>query len=112
MLNMFQSQLYRAELSIQGPIHYSNVSLIDPVTKAAVRVSRRYLEDGTKVQLHPQAPMSLCSLHYLRPSSLSQSSRLCATCALDGKVHPLPLFALAWLVQFKKRSAALALIAL
>ena len=35
--------------TLQSPIHYSNVALIDPVTKAPVRISRRYLEDGTKV---------------------------------------------------------------
>ena len=35
--------------TLQSPIHYSNVALIDPVTKATVRISRRYLEDGTKV---------------------------------------------------------------
>ena len=34
---------------VQKPVAYSNVSLIDPVTKAACRVSWRYLADGTKV---------------------------------------------------------------
>lgn len=35
----------------QTPIHYSNVRLIDPVTKAPVRVAWRYLEDGSKVRV-------------------------------------------------------------
>lgn len=34
---------------LQKPIAYSNVSLIDPVTKAPCRVSWRYLADGAKV---------------------------------------------------------------
>ena len=38
------------QVSLQSPIHYSNVALIDPVTKGAVRVSRQYLEDGSKVR--------------------------------------------------------------
>lgn len=36
-------------MTVQAPIHYSNVALIDPVTKGAVRVQWRFLEDGTKV---------------------------------------------------------------
>ncbi len=35
---------------LQSPLHYSNVALVDPVTKGAVRVAKRFLEDGTKVQ--------------------------------------------------------------
>lgn len=38
-------------ISIETPLHYSNVSLVDPVTAAPVRVSWRYLEDGTKVRV-------------------------------------------------------------
>lgn len=37
---------------LQKPIAYSNVALIDPVTKAACRASWRYLEDGTKVSAY------------------------------------------------------------
>lgn len=36
---------------LQTPIHYSNVRLVDPVTKAPVRVAWRFLEDGTKVRV-------------------------------------------------------------
>jgi large subunit ribosomal protein L24 len=32
-------------------IHYSNVNLIDPVMNVPTRVTRRYLEDGTKVRV-------------------------------------------------------------
>ena len=35
----------------QTPIHYSNVRLVDPVTRAPVRVSWRFLEDGSKVRV-------------------------------------------------------------
>lgn len=38
-------------MSVESPISYSNVSLIDPVTKAPVKVSWRYLGDGSKVRV-------------------------------------------------------------
>lgn len=37
-------------ISVESPLHYSNVSLIDPVTKQPVRVSWCFLEDGSKVR--------------------------------------------------------------
>lgn len=36
-------------------IHYSNVMLIDPSTNLPTKVSRRYLEDGTKVRVSKQS---------------------------------------------------------
>lgn len=47
----FVIMIFIFHLHLQSPIHYSNVALVDPVTKAAVRVARRYLEDGEKVPL-------------------------------------------------------------
>jgi hypothetical protein len=38
-------------ITVETPIHYSNVRLVDPVTKAPVRVGWRYLEDGSKVRV-------------------------------------------------------------
>lgn len=38
-------------VNVESPVSYSNVSLIDPVTKAPVKVSWRYLEDGSKVRV-------------------------------------------------------------
>ncbi|KAK9798588.1 hypothetical protein WJX73_004725 [Symbiochloris irregularis] len=38
-------------VSVESPIHYSNVSLLDPVTSSPVRTSFRFLEDGTKVRV-------------------------------------------------------------
>ena len=38
-------------LFFQTPIHYSNVRLVDPVTKQPVRVGWRFLEDGAKVRV-------------------------------------------------------------
>lgn len=38
-------------VSVESPVAYSNVSLIDPVTKHPVKVTWRYLEDGTKVRV-------------------------------------------------------------
>ncbi len=32
-------------------LHYSNVNLVDPVTGLPTRVSKRYLEDGSKVRV-------------------------------------------------------------
>ena len=38
-------------VSVESPVHYSKVALVDPVTNAPVRVNWRYLEDGTKVRI-------------------------------------------------------------
>ncbi|CAL5225362.1 g8165 [Coccomyxa viridis] len=38
-------------ISMESPLHYSNVMLADPVTGRPVRVGWRYLEDGTKVRI-------------------------------------------------------------
>ena len=35
---------------MESPVHYSNVNLVDPVTGSPVRVGRKFLDDGTKVQ--------------------------------------------------------------
>ena len=32
-------------------IHYSNVNLVDPVSGLPTRISRKFLEDGTKVRI-------------------------------------------------------------
>lgn len=37
-------------VSVESPLHYSNVQLVDPVTNAPVRVTWRFLEDGSKVR--------------------------------------------------------------
>jgi large subunit ribosomal protein L24 len=36
---------------VESPIHYSNVNLVDPVTKKPTRVRMRYLETGERVRL-------------------------------------------------------------
>ena len=38
-------------ITMEAPIHYSNVNLVDPVTGAAVRARTRFLDDGTKVRV-------------------------------------------------------------
>ncbi|CAL8467125.1 g6661 [Coccomyxa elongata] len=38
-------------VSVESPLHYSNVMIADPVTGGPVRVTWRYLEDGTKVRV-------------------------------------------------------------
>lgn len=37
-------------VSVESPLHYSNVKLVDPQTGQPVRVTWRFLEDGTKVR--------------------------------------------------------------
>ena len=37
-------------ITTESPLHYSNVQLVDPVTNAPVRVTWRFLEDGTKAR--------------------------------------------------------------
>ncbi len=32
-------------------IHYSNVNLVDPITNQPTRITKKYLEDGTKVRV-------------------------------------------------------------
>lgn len=36
---------------MESPLHYSNVSVVDPVTNAPVKVTWRYMEDGSKVRI-------------------------------------------------------------
>ncbi|KAG1679971.1 hypothetical protein FOA52_007035 [Chlamydomonas sp. UWO 241] len=38
-------------VSMEAPLHYSNIMLVDPVSKKPVRTVLRYLPDGTKVRL-------------------------------------------------------------
>lgn len=38
-------------ITTESPLHYSNVQVVDPVTKAPVRLTWRFLEDGTKVRV-------------------------------------------------------------
>lgn len=37
---------------LQSPMHYSNVSLVDTSTNKPVRVTYKWLDDGTRVTLH------------------------------------------------------------
>ena len=38
-------------MSIEAPLHVSNVMLIDPATKKPTRIGDRFKEDGTKVRV-------------------------------------------------------------
>jgi len=69
-------------VSVESPIAYSNVSLIDPVTKHPVKVAWRYLEDGTKVRVTRgnlasgsiiPRPEVLTQRRKLKPASLGSS---------------------------------------
>lgn len=40
-----------APCCLQAPLHYSNVMLVDPVSKKPVRTALRYLPDGTCVRI-------------------------------------------------------------
>eukprot|EP00982_Pelagococcus_subviridis_P004150 29081-Pelagococcus_subviridis.AAC.13 len=57
-LNLVKKHVKRTEENKQGgvitmeaPIHYSNVGIVDPVTGAATRIGIRFLDDGTKVRV-------------------------------------------------------------
>ena len=41
----------RKIVQIEGPIHYSNVSLICPESGQPTRIKNGYLEDGSKVRV-------------------------------------------------------------
>lgn len=60
-------------VDIEKPIAYSNVALIDPVTKAPCRSTWRYLEDGTKVRITRGKLASGSPIP--RPALLARSSR-------------------------------------
>lgn len=36
---------------MESPIHYSNIALIDPVTKKATSIKTRFLQDGSKARI-------------------------------------------------------------
>eukprot|EP00238_Polyblepharides_amylifera_P003675 CAMPEP_0196580872 /NCGR_PEP_ID=MMETSP1081-20130531/31148_1 /TAXON_ID=36882 /ORGANISM="Pyramimonas amylifera, Strain CCMP720" /LENGTH=198 /DNA_ID=CAMNT_0041900889 /DNA_START=219 /DNA_END=815 /DNA_ORIENTATION=- len=40
-----------AIITKEAPLHVSNVQILDPVTKAPVKISWKFLEDGTKVRV-------------------------------------------------------------
>jgi ribosomal protein L24 len=71
-------------VSTESPLHYSNVQLIDPITNSPVRVTWRYLEDGSKVSSlcchEPTQGLSNLLLSASRPSQH----------AFDGARHPHP----------------------
>ena len=56
-MNLVKKHVKRTEqnqggvISMEAPIHYSNVNLVDPVTGSPVRIAMRYLDDGTKVRV-------------------------------------------------------------
>ena len=56
-LNLVKKHVRRTEgnnggvITMESPVHYSNVSLVDPVTGSPVRVGMRFLDDGTKVRV-------------------------------------------------------------
>ncbi|KAL3139644.1 hypothetical protein ABBQ38_003961 [Trebouxia sp. C0009 RCD-2024] len=103
-MNLFKKHIKRTQdrpggiVDIEKPIAYSNVALIDPVTKAACRTSWRYLEDGTKVRITHGKLASGTAIP--RPAVLARASRtrsyvgkkdtalsdLLATTHIDGSV--------------------------
>ena len=53
-MNLVKKHVKRTEqnqggvISMEAPIHYSNVNLVDPVTGSPVRIAMRYLDDGRR----------------------------------------------------------------
>ena len=56
-LNLVKKHVKRTEgnqggvITMEAPIQYSNVNLVDPVTGSPVRIAMKYLDDGTKVRV-------------------------------------------------------------
>lgn len=78
---------------MQKPIAYSNVALIDPVTKAACRSSWRYLEDGTKVSVHVSSSFG-CNNCIIKLHGCYSTQAICSSmyiaayaCALTAGPH-------------------------
>ena len=63
------------EVLKEKSIHYSNVNLIDPVTGLPTRVTRKYLEDGTKVRVSKRSgaviPRPAILLERKRPKKIN-----------------------------------------
>lgn len=78
-MNLFKKHIKRTQdrpggiVDIEKPVAYSNVSLVDPVTKAACRTSWRFLEDGTKVRITQGKLASGSAIP--RPALLARASR-------------------------------------
>lgn len=49
-------------VSLEAPMHYSNVMLVDPVTNKPVRTRFAYLEDGSKVSVASLSPFLAASI--------------------------------------------------
>ncbi|KAL0040764.1 hypothetical protein WJX79_004793 [Trebouxia sp. C0005] len=78
-MNLYKKHIKRTQdrpggiVDIEKPIAYSNVALVDPVTKAPCRSTWRYLEDGTKVRITRGKLASGSPIP--RPTLLAKSSR-------------------------------------
>ena len=61
-LNLVKKHVKRTEgnqggvITMESPVHYSNVNLVDPMTGSPVRVGRKFLDDGTKVRVTRGGP--------------------------------------------------------
>ena len=87
-MNLVKKHVKRTEqnqggvISMEAPIHYSNVNLVDPVTGSPVRIAMRYLDDGTKVRVtrgrlaaDPSSRNRTCVMQRRRPRSTKVGSR-------------------------------------
>lgn len=73
-------------ITTESPLHYSNVQLVDPVTKAPVRVTWRFLEDGSKVCARGGVyPLKSAESAFTVVVDLSQHCRL--TCRICCQVR-------------------------
>lgn len=67
-------------------IHYSNVNLVDPMTGTPTRVSKKLLEDGTKVRVSKKSGAIIPRPEILRVSKRTPSSIVTSSDTLDADV--------------------------
>ena len=67
-------------------IHYSNVNLVDPVTKLPTRITKKILEDGTKVRVAKKSGAIIPKPEILKMRKRAKSSIVTESDTLDEDV--------------------------
>ena len=67
-------------------IHYSNVNLVDPVSGLPTRVSKKYLEDGTKVRIAKRSGAIIPRPEILTMRKNAVRTEVSSKCTEEGDV--------------------------
>ena len=104
--NVDQGRLGKTVMK-ERSIHYSNVNLVDPVTGLPTRVSRKLLEDGTKVRIAKRSGAIIPRPEILTQRKRPQSTTVTDSCTRDGddvwEVTYIQSWNVYWLYYIMKR---------